>query len=59
MKCPQCKNEHAKTRVIDSQVIEYVVMRRRECPACGSRFVTQEKISNQKYPCRHLRQRGG
>lgn len=44
MKCPKCKEPD--TRVIDSRPVEdgYTIRRRRECPACGYRFTTYEKL---------------
>lgn len=46
MICPKCRSD---TRVIDSRPHEDdpgVVWRRRECVACGNRFVTQEGTIN-------------
>lgn len=45
MKCPKCKK--SETRVIDSRLIEegFSIRRRRECPQCGYRFTTYEKIN--------------
>lgn len=44
MKCPKCKEPD--TRVIDSRPVEdgFTIRRRRECPACGYRFTTYEKL---------------
>ena len=44
MKCPKCKQ--SDTKVIDSRIIEdgFTIRRRRECPNCGYRFTTYEKI---------------
>ena len=44
MKCPFC--ETPDTKVIDSRPTEdgYAIRRRRECPACGKRFTTYEKL---------------
>ncbi len=44
MKCPFCNNE--ETKVIDSRIIDSgnVVRRRRECPNCGCRFTTYERL---------------
>lgn len=44
MRCPQCGTRD--TRVVDSRDLEdsATVRRRRECPACNSRFTTHERI---------------
>ena len=44
MKCPFCSAED--TRVIDSRPIDdnASIRRRRQCPVCGKRFTTYEKI---------------
>ena len=44
MKCPFC--ETPDTKVIDSRPTEdgHAIRRRRECPACGKRFTTYEKL---------------
>ena len=44
MKCPFCSAED--TRVIDSRPTDdnASIRRRRQCPACGKRFTTYEKI---------------
>ncbi len=44
MRCPFCGNE--ETKVIDSRITEEgkVVRRRRECPNCGNRFTTYERV---------------
>ena len=44
MKCPFC--EAPDTKVIDSRPTEEgsVIRRRRECPECGKRFTTYEKV---------------
>jgi transcriptional repressor NrdR len=44
MHCPFCQN--VDTRVIDSRVSDdgATIRRRRECPACGERFSTQETV---------------
>ena len=44
MKCPFCSSED--TRVIDSRPTDdnASIRRRRQCPACGKRFTTYEKI---------------
>ncbi|MGB9668200.1 MAG: transcriptional regulator NrdR [Thermosulfidibacteraceae bacterium] len=49
MKCPFCKEQ--ETRVIDTRIIEdgYSIKRRRECPTCGRRFTTFERIE-ERYP---------
>ena len=46
MKCPFCGFE--ETKVLDSREIENgkVVRRRRECPKCGRRFTTYERIED-------------
>lgn len=40
MRCPSCGSD--TTRVIDARASAETVRRRRECPACGERFVTDE-----------------
>jgi transcriptional repressor NrdR len=40
MRCPSCASD--STRVIDARASDEGVRRRRECPACGERFVTEE-----------------
>ena len=44
MKCPYC--DEPDTKVIDSRPSEEgrAIRRRRECPACGKRFTTYEKV---------------
>ena len=44
MKCPFC--DEPDTKVIDSRPTEEgkAIRRRRECPACGKRFTTYEKV---------------
>jgi transcriptional repressor NrdR len=44
MRCPQCSARDS--RVVDSRDLDdaATVRRRRECPACGSRFTTYERI---------------
>ncbi|MCQ2552753.1 MAG: transcriptional regulator NrdR [Clostridia bacterium] len=44
MKCPYC--EELDTKVIDSRPTEEgkAIRRRRECPGCGKRFTTYEKV---------------
>lgn len=44
MRCPFC--DHEETNVKDSRPVdgESVIKRRRECPSCGKRFNTWEKI---------------
>lgn len=44
MKCPKCKEPDS--RVIDSRPVEdgFTIRRRRECPSCGYRFTTYEKL---------------
>lgn len=44
MRCPFCN--HEDTRVVDSRLADEgsSVRRRRECPACGSRFTTFERV---------------
>ncbi|MGI5853236.1 MAG: transcriptional regulator NrdR [Bacillota bacterium] len=44
MRCPSCSNDD--TRVLDSRPTEEgaAIRRRRECPACGRRFTTFERI---------------
>jgi transcriptional repressor NrdR len=41
MRCPSCASD--STRVIDARTSDEGVRRRRECPACGERFVTEEQ----------------
>ena len=47
MKCPFCSAED--TRVIDSRPTDdnASIRRRRQCPVCGKRFTTYEKIETQ------------
>ncbi len=43
MRCPRCGERD--TRVIDSRDLDDVsIRRRRECPACSTRFTTNERI---------------
>lgn len=44
MRCPFC--EEPDTKVIDSRPTEdgHAIRRRRECPKCGKRFTTYEKL---------------
>ena len=44
MKCPFCS--YNDSRVIDSRAVEdgITIRRRRECPNCGRRFTTYEKV---------------
>jgi transcriptional repressor NrdR len=44
MRCPQCAARDS--RVVDSRDLDdaSTVRRRRECPACGSRFTTYERV---------------
>ena len=44
MRCPQCGTRD--TRVVDSRDLDEsaTIRRRRECPACGSRFTTYERV---------------
>jgi transcriptional repressor NrdR len=44
MKCPFC--HHADSRVIDSREVSNgeSIRRRRECPSCGKRFTTYERV---------------
>jgi len=44
VKCPKCKEPDS--RVIDSRPVEdgFTIRRRRECPSCGYRFTTYEKL---------------
>jgi transcriptional repressor NrdR len=44
MRCPQCGIRD--TRVVDSRDLDEAatIRRRRECPACGSRFTTYERV---------------
>ncbi len=46
MRCPQC--EAADTRVVDSRDLDeaFAIRRRRECPACGFRFTTYERVES-------------
>jgi transcriptional repressor NrdR len=49
MRCPFCSGPD--TRVLDSRPTEdgAVVRRRRECPACGGRFTTREKVETSPF----------
>ncbi|MGB4028472.1 MAG: transcriptional regulator NrdR, partial [Acetomicrobium sp.] len=44
MRCPRCN--HDDSRVIETRAVEngIVIRRRRECPKCGRRFTTYERI---------------
>jgi transcriptional repressor NrdR len=44
MRCPHC--EARDTRVVDSRDLDdaATIRRRRECPACGTRFTTYERV---------------
>jgi transcriptional repressor NrdR len=44
MRCPQCGTRD--TRVVDSRDLDEsaVIRRRRECPACSTRFTTYERV---------------
>jgi transcriptional repressor NrdR len=44
MRCPQCGTRD--TRVVDSRDLDEsaTIRRRRECPACASRFTTYERV---------------
>jgi len=46
MKCPYC--DELDTKVIDSRPTEEgkAIRRRRECPKCGKRFTTYEKVED-------------
>jgi transcriptional repressor NrdR len=46
MRCPQC--EARDSRVIDSRDLDdaATIRRRRECPTCGARFTTYERIES-------------
>ncbi len=46
MKCPFCKAEKEKLKVIDSRTCDgdKSIRRRRECLACGKRFTTYERV---------------
>lgn len=46
MRCPYC--QHPETRVVDSRPTDdgTAVRRRRECPACGRRCTTYERIES-------------
>lgn len=45
MRCPFCRN--SQTSVVDSRAPKpgFVIRRRRQCPACGKRFTTFERVS--------------
>jgi len=45
MKCPFCG--HADSRVVDSREVDAgdSIRRRRECPKCGQRFSTYERVA--------------
>lgn len=45
MRCPFCRNP--QTSVVDSRAPKpgFVIRRRRQCPACGKRFTTFERVS--------------
>lgn len=48
MRCPKCNYEDS--RVIETRAVEdgSVIRRRRECPRCGQRFTTYERIERNK-----------
>jgi len=48
VKCPVCSA--SETRVIETRTADEgrIVRRRRECPACGSRFTTYEKAEDRR-----------
>ena len=41
MQCPKCLN---RTNVINSREREFYTYRARECPICGYKFSTHEKV---------------
>lgn len=43
MRCPYCAIEDS--RVIDTREVGAEIRRRRECPACGRRFTTYERVA--------------
>lgn len=44
MMCPKCDN--MKTYIVETEEDdEYTVRRRRECPVCGNRFTTFERLA--------------
>ena len=45
MRCPFCR--HPSTSVVDSRAPKpgFVIRRRRQCPACGKRFTTFERVA--------------
>ncbi|WP_213697416.1 transcriptional regulator NrdR [Acetomicrobium sp.] len=48
MRCPKCNYEDS--RVIETRSVENggVIRRRRECPRCGNRFTTYERVERNK-----------
>lgn len=48
MRCPKCNYEDS--RVIETRSVENggVIRRRRECPGCGNRFTTYERVERNK-----------
>lgn len=48
MRCPKCNYEDS--RVIETRSVENggVIRRRRECPDCGNRFTTYERVERNK-----------
>ncbi|MBC7233865.1 MAG: transcriptional repressor NrdR [Chloroflexi bacterium] len=43
MRCPYC--QEGDSRVIDTREVGNTIRRRRECPRCGQRFTTYERLS--------------
>lgn len=43
VRCPYCGQPD--TKVIDSRAADAAIRRRRQCPACGQRFTTYERIA--------------
>lgn len=47
MKCPFCSGTNTQVKDSRDTVDETAIRRRRECPDCGARFTTYERIQLQ------------
>lgn len=48
MRCPFCGNDNTQVKDSRDTVDENAIRRRRECPDCGGRFTTYERIELQE-----------
>jgi len=48
MKCPFCGNSNTQVKDSRDTIDENAIRRRRECPDCGGRFTTYERIELQE-----------